>query len=344
MPDFDFLMTVNTDTTPPTVTVRPAPEPPSTDAGPSPTYRTSGRWLLDPLGVKVIGRGVEQAYWRAPWLATSYVDEIARTGANQVRVLPYLTGRTPTGDPNATLADVEDMIQRAIRGHMLCDLAIDGGQVLDTWLRPDVLALLGRYEQHLVVHALGESYAETNTAWRESAIATVRRLRDAGLRMPLTVMSRQGGRNLPCLLEQGLAVVDADPLHNVICGWQAYWGSAKGYQREYGMELHEAMQYAAGAEVPIQVGLVYRSDPATSPQKVPFPDLMRWAQELQLSYWWWDWRMGIDNLSRTGKFGDWASATEGPGADGYPLGVTVSTDIAHTSVRTPYQLTQAVPS
>jgi len=341
MPDFEYLLVVDTDTTPPTVTLTPV-APPVEETS---TYRTSGRFLLDPRGAKVIGRGPEMPYWRASWLRTSFVDEIARTGANQVRVLPYLAVQTPTGDPTATLADVEDLIVRAVRGHMLCDLAIDGGQVLETWLQPDVLALLAKYERYLVVHAVGESYATSDTAWRDQAIEVVRRLRAAGLRMPLTVMSRHGGRNLPCLLEQGQAVVDGDPLNNVILGWQAYWGSDRAYQNEYGMELAEAMHRAASAPFPIQVGLLYRSDPrAGSPQKVPFEDVMRLAQDLQLTWWWWDWRMGIDNLTFDGIDGHWARATEGPGADGLPVGATVAVNspysIAKTAVRTAVQLAQ----
>lgn len=351
MPDFEYAMVVDTDTTPPTVTVSPVSTRPPDPVPPieaTATYRTSGRWLLDPLGAKVIGRGPEMPYWRASWLRTSFVDEVARSGANQVRVLPYLTTKPPTGDPAATIADVEDLVVRAVKGHMLCDLAIDGGQVPDAWLRPDVLALLRRYERYLVVHALGESYASSNTAWRDQAIGVVKRLRAAGLRMPLTVMSRQGGRNLPCLLEQGQAVVDADPLHNVIMGWQAYWGSNRGYQSEYGMELPDAMQRASAAAFPIQVGLLYRSDPQDgSPQKVPYEDLMRLAEELGLTWWWWDWRMGIDNLTYDGINGRWARATEGPGADGAPIGATVAVNspysIAKTAKRTRFQLEQALP-
>lgn len=352
MPDYEYLLTVTTNgDQPPTVEVSPLPAKPPDPEPPveaAATYRTSGRWLLDPQGERLIGRGVEMPYWRASWLQLGFVDEVGRTGANQVRVLPYLTQRTPTGDPVATLADVEDMVRRAIRGHMLCDLAIDGGQSPATWLRPDVLALLAKYERYLVVHAMGESYAPTNAAWRDSAIKVVQQLRAAGLRMPLTVMSRQGGRNLPCLLEQGQAVVDADPLHNVIMGWQAYWGSNNGYQGEYGMTLPEAMRRAAAAAFPIQVGLLYRSDPQdNSPQKVPYEDLMKLAQELQLTWWWWDWRMGIDNLTYDGLAGHWAKADRGPGADGNPIGQTVAVSspasIVKTAVRTRFQLEQVAP-
>lgn len=298
----------------------------------SATYRTKGRFLYDPSGSRVVVRGAEQVFWDASWLPTSLVSEVGRSGANTIRVLPYYQQNTPTGDPKSTLAQIEDMIRRGIDAHMLVDVAIDGGRDVGVYLRPEVKALLQRYQRFIVIHAMGESYVDTDEQWGAQAKQTITSMRQAGYTAPLYIMSRTGGRNLPTLLNQGQSVVDADPLHNVVLGWQAYWGSNNTYQNAYGMSLTQAMQRAAAAPFPIQVGVIHHSDSQdNSPQTVPYRDLMRLAHELSLGWLWWDWRMGVDDLTTDGRFGSWTER-------GLDVVVSSTYSILKTSTRTVFQL------
>lgn len=295
----------------PTATPTPSPSATPSPTQPpqsAPTYRTAGRFLVDPQGARVVVRGPEQVLWNAGWLPNSLVSDIGRTGANTVRILPYLTDRPPTGEPPNTLAQIEDQIRRGIAAHMLVDVAIDGGRHPEVYLRADVKALLLRYERWIVVHAMGESYEGTDAAWATRAKAVVSSLRTAGYRMPLYVMSREGGRNLPTLLSQGASVIAADPQHNVVLGWQAYWGSNGGYQNAYGMTLEQAFAKVAAASIPIQVGLIWHSDHQNpgDQQTIPYASLITLAQSNALSWLWWDYRMGRDNLLPGGApYGAW---------------------------------------
>jgi mannan endo-1,4-beta-mannosidase len=341
--------TVGPTTTPtagPTATPTPTPTPtvqPSVPPATAPTYRTAGRYLLDPQGARVVVRGPEQASWQSGWLSPSFVTEIGRSGANTVRILPtYL--RTPVCcGPAATLGQIEDAIRRGITAHMLVDVAIDGGQDYTVYLRPEVKALLLKYEKWIVIHAKGESYEASDTAWATDRKQVVAQLRAAGYRAPLYLMSRQGGRNLPTLLAKGAEVVSADPLHNVVFGWQAYWGSNNGYQNQYACPtspctLPMAMAAAAAAPFPIQVGLIYHSDIQDgSPQTVPYSNLMRLAQELQLGWLWWDWRMTqSEQLTYDGIYGHWTTL-------GQAVVVSDPNSIQRTSVRTAFQQSQVAP-
>ncbi len=335
-------------TTPPTVSVKPpppvpdsTPEPPPPPA-PIPTpagYRTDGRYLNDPAGKRVVVRGAEQVFWDASWLPTSIVTEVGKSGANTIRILPDYTINPPTGEPRSKLAQIEDMIRRGLDAHMLVDVAIDGGKKLSTYTNADVLRMLLKYDRYIVLHAMGESYADSDEAWAGDGINAVKKLRAAGYTCPLYIMSRTGGRNLPCVLNAGQRVVDADPLHNVVFGWQAYWGSNGAYQSQYGMSLEQAMLKVAQAPFPIQVGLLHRSDPQdNSAQTVPYKDLMQLADEYQLGWLWWDWRMGIDNLTAdgsNGRFGAWT---------GYGRAVVEGEyGITRTSVRTNWQKALKAP-
>jgi mannan endo-1,4-beta-mannosidase len=296
------------------------------------TYRTRGRFLFDPNGSKVVVRGVEQVFWDASWLPTSLVTEVGKSGANAVRVLPYYLQDTPTGEPKSTLAQIEDMIRRGIAAHMLVDIAIDGGRDTAVYLRSEVKELLQRYQRFIVIHAMGESYVDTDEEWVAQAKQTISSMRQAGYTAPLYIMSRTGGRNLPTLLDRGQSVVDADPLHNVVFGWQAYWGSDNHYQNAYGLSLSSAMRRAAEAPFPIQVGIIHHSDPQdNSPQTVPYGELLRLAHELSLGWLWWDWRMGVDDLTTDGRFGNWTQR-------GLDVVVGGTYSILKTSVRTVFQL------
>jgi mannan endo-1,4-beta-mannosidase len=192
---------------------------------------------------------------------------------------------------------------------MLVDVAIDGGRDTSVWLRPEVRALMLKYERWIVVHAMGESYEGTDAAWATRAKSVVSQVRAAGYRMPLYVMSREGGRNLPAILAKGAELVAADPLHNVVFGWQAYWGSNGGYQNAYGMTLDQAFARVAAAAFPIQVGLIWHSDHQIpgDQQTIPYASLITLAQSLDESWLYWDYRMGRDNLTQSGVYGQWTS-------------------------------------
>ncbi len=325
--------------------VDPDPVPPP-DPGPDPlptplgrVYRASGRYLRDPNGAKVVVRGAEQVFWDASWLPRAIVTEIGKSGANAVRVLPYYTDDTPTGESKSTAGQIEEMIRKGIAANMLVDLAVDGGRHPDVHLRPEILALIKKYEPWLVLHAMGEAYQDTHVEWADEAIRVIKKCRAAGLVLPLYIMSRTGGRNLPCILNQGARVFDADPQHNVVFGWQAYWGSGGGYQDNYGMSLPDAFRKAAAAPFPIQVGLMWHSDhqDAGDNQTIPYQDLMKLAAELDLGWLWWDWRMGKDQITTgdsLGKYGKWTDVGEVVATSTYGL---------KTATRTEYQRSQRVP-
>ncbi len=354
MPRYRYETIIDTDVTPPTVATKAWPvdgedDPPAPPT--RPVYRTRGRRLYDPNGDPVRLVGAEQTFWRASWLDPAFMGEIGETGATGCRVLTYYTRQPPTagdGDKPATIDMTESALRWAIKGRMFVDLAVDGGQVPDVWYRPEVMGLIRKYEPWIGLHLVGESGARSDADWVKTSTTAVKRMRDEGIACPLYVMARTSGRNLPSLLENGAQVVDADPEHNVIFGWQAYWGSEGHYQREYGMSLEQAMRAAAAATFPIQVGLINRSDPQNkSPQTTPYLDLMRWAKELDLGWFWWDWRMGIDNLTRDGIYGHWATWSDDPDkgdARARAIAIDDPNSIARSARRTAYQLAQRPPA
>jgi hypothetical protein len=293
----------------------------------STVYHVSGRNLLDPCGDRVIVRGVEQFFWNEGWLAPSFVTEVAKTGANAMRVIPMIAGNSD-GRPAVSLAVVEDLIQRGIQGKMLVDVAINGGKDPTVYLRDDVKALLLRYEKNIVIHAVGEAYESTGLAWATRVKGVISQLRAGGYKAPLYIMSIDGGRNLPAILQYGPEILNADPLKNVVFGWQAYWGQSSYYQNKYGMTLADAMGRVRDAGIPIQVGAAKIGDAIDG--LVNYMPILTAAQTYGIGWLWWDWRMSNGNLTTDGVYGHWA-----PG--GQQIAVSDPASIQNTSTRTYFQ-------
>jgi hypothetical protein len=90
------------------------------------------------------------------------------------------------------------------------------------------------------------------------------------------------------LFELGEQILAEDPLHNVVFGWQAYWGQNGYYQQHYGMDLTEAVEAVAKAPIPIQRGLDHVTDyPST--ETADYGTLLTATAKNGIGWLWWDW-------------------------------------------------------
>jgi hypothetical protein len=194
--------------------------------------RVAGNTLLDPCGAPIVVKGVEQVFgWgievRGSWL--TLVDEIARSGANAIRVLPDVSQLQPS--------DVDMILARAT-GHQLIVFLSPGDR---TWLgRSEVKPVLQKYRPWLVLDAFQEPTYDDPDRWQTEAMAAVRTIRGYGYPGPVTVVGNQYGRDLPSILARGSAMAARDP--QVIFGWQAYWGQSGWYASWYDLSLAEGIE------------------------------------------------------------------------------------------------------
>lgn len=281
------------------------------------TYSVSGRFLYDPRGDQLVIVGVEQRLEHISHIpdGPEILPQIAMTGANTCRILvSYLT--MTTGSPYS-VADIDAAISAGLNGGMFIELAVDGGGDPSVYLDSGILSLILKWGRWIAVHLVGESDAASDNAWAAEVIDAVTNIRAAGVTCPLYAISRVFGRSLSCLLNKGAEVLAADPLHNMVFGWQAYWGLPTGtvdpinsmdgfYQGEDDMTLLEALDACAAAAFPIQIGLMAHSDPEIDDTLlIPYSDMMAELRSRSLGWLWWDYREGPDNLTDSGEFGDW---------------------------------------
>ncbi len=244
----------------------------------SSTLRVEGRHIVDTCGNRFVVRGVEQILGRGITVGGSLetlIDEIARSGANALRVLPTLADFT---------VDELDALFARITGHSMVIFLSPGDR---SWFaRSDVQAMLDKHKSMLIIDAFQEPNYDDRTLWKSDAISAIQGVRDLGYTVPVTVLANQFGRDLPVLLEQGAEVVAADPLTNTILGWQAYWGVSGWYEQHYGLSLSEGVSAAAQQGFPIQAGIDGFADPADA---LNYPVIMAQSQSDNVGWLWWDW-------------------------------------------------------
>jgi mannan endo-1,4-beta-mannosidase len=259
------------------------PQTPATAPVAAATMRTSGRRLLDSCGNVIVVRGVEQIFGNQlpegnDWLGL--LSQIATTGVNAVRIL--------AGTDTLTVSDVDALLNAVAQHDMVAYIAPYGSEG-GAWLaRPEVRAMLAKHERYILIDAFGEPTFDDRERFVSEATSSLKNLRNLGYRVPLTVTANQFGRDLPSLLELGPEILAADPLHNTVFGWQAYWSSNGYYQDTYGLSLEQAVSAAAAAPFPIQLGLDHVTD-FPSDVTADFGALMSATQASGMSWLWWDW-------------------------------------------------------
>jgi hypothetical protein len=244
----------------------------------SSTLHVEGRYLVDTCGNRFVVRGVEQILGRGITVNGSLetlIDEIAKSGANAMRVLPSLSDFT---------TDELDALLARINGHGMVIFLSPGDR---SWFaRDDVKAMLDKHKSMLIIDAFQEPNYDDRARWQTDATSAIAAIRDQGYTVPLTVLANQFGRDLPVLLEHGAEVVGTDPVHNTILGWQAYWGVSGWYEQNYGMSLSQGVTNAAQQAFPIQAGIDGFADPEDA---LDYTTVMKQAQSDEVGWLWWDW-------------------------------------------------------
>jgi hypothetical protein len=256
---------------------------PAPAAAPSDTMRTSGRRLLDACGNVFVTRGVEQIFGNQlpegnDWLGL--LNQIAASGVNAVRIL--------VGSDTLRTSDVDALLNAVAAHHMVAYVGPYGSEG-QGWLgHADVKAMLDKHKAYILIDAFGEPTFDDRDRFVSEASASLKRIRDMGYTVPLTVTANQFGRDLPSIFELGPQILAADPLHNTVFGWQAYWSTNGYYQNTYGYSLEEGVAAAAAAPFPVQLGLDRVTD-FPSDVTADFGTLMNATEANGIGWLWWDW-------------------------------------------------------
>lgn len=248
--------------------------------------QVNGRFLYNKCGQKVIIRGIEHMLYYED-MDMTMVPEIAKTGANAIRILLA---------PDVSATVLRNALTKCITdGKMYVSVGIWSGS--DFWFRPEIKQVMLDFQDNVIIHAYGEAQFETtpdDARWISETTDIITRLRNAGYKSPIDIQSTTFGRDPNPVIRSGQKVIDADPLHNIIFGVQMYWGN--WYTNLYGMTIAQGCAKFATLNYPVQVGAC-PSDCSTDCGNQAWDE----SYKNQLGCMWWSWYGDEFQLSNNGN-------------------------------------------
>jgi mannan endo-1,4-beta-mannosidase len=218
----------------------------------NPTFYVSGRFLHDRFGTKILLRGINLPLlddWDFP--DSDYLDAVAQSGANAVRIQWYVNYPQPPADQpqrqSYSLADLDTLLHRCAAAEMipvlmLADLtcAPDTSQLNNLlvawWTDPEVVVVLQKHTKYLIInignevgyyHWSGDS-SDTLATYIADYSSAIAGIRHAGLNVPLMIDATDCGTSLDIFTTTGKQLIDADPLKNILLSAHAYWAGYDG--------------------------------------------------------------------------------------------------------------------
>ncbi len=261
---------------------------------------TSGRHLYDACGERVVLLGVNHP--------TLYVDragaamsEIARSGANAVRLFWYAQNGVP-------ITEAESAVAEAIANGMFPMLEMHDATgpgswgnmdaIVDYWTSPEAVSFIARHEQYLMVNianeagpSQGQGYDDFESVYRNA----ITRMRNAGIRVPLVIDASGWGRDYQVLFDKGAALIESDPEHNLVF-------SAHLYDPMNRSEIAGVLQTAVDMNLPFIIGeFANRSPNGSCGPDIDYRGLIAEANARDIGWLAWSWG---DNIASSWWNGD----------------------------------------
>lgn len=262
-----------------------------------PGFYVQGRFLYDKCGEKTILRGVnEMSVWAgADPTGTIYMPEIRKTGANCVRIV-WNTG--------SSLTTLDQIIQNCINNKMIPMIEMHDATgdwskmptVINYWTRTDVVALIKKHEQYLLVNIANEAGdgSETDAIFTQTYTDAVQRMRTAGIHTPLVIDANEWGKNLTTLNNTAANILNGDVDKNLIFSVHLYWpkfGGAtsafittelqKAVNAGYCLIVGEFSKYGAWAGNGVSV--------CSQQGEIDYPTILQECQKHSIGWLAWSW-------------------------------------------------------
>jgi mannan endo-1,4-beta-mannosidase len=221
--------------------------------------RVRGSKLNDPCGKSILLRGINKMFIfeQNPInrVGTKTIPEIAKTGANCIRIVWGMGRKNENGQVVASSVQELDTIITSCKNLKMIPIvglwdftgdAPDSGfsqlsQYVDYWTRPDVLALIKKHENALIINIANEAAPECDDSDADLEVKTpsfvaaysnaVQRMRNAGIEVPLIIDGLDFGKSLKCFsfirsgqnVNVATELLNADSQRNLIFSFHPYW-------------------------------------------------------------------------------------------------------------------------
>ena len=254
-----------------------------------PGFRVQGRHLYDAFGNKVILVGVNKMVIWTDRDGLPSFPEIAKTGANAVRIVWLTEGSAQELDTAITNAINHKLIP-------IVDCHDSTGKwgmmptCVDYWVRPDVVSVLRRHERYLLINIANEAGAGVvpSLEFRTAYELAIRRIRATGLHVPLIIDAQGWGQYINDLQANGPYLVQADPDHNVMFSIHMWWPSSRTAATKRVIdEIAESVEM----DLPLIIGEFANKGPGCT-CCIPYDTIIEQAHLNEIGYLPWSWGPG----------------------------------------------------
>lgn len=254
-------------------------------------FRVQGRFLKDTAGNNIVFYGVNVPIYGSGW--KDDLDAVAQaiknnTKANAVRMLWYsakgirdiaLQNHSTPPPYYSRLANLDKAISLYASLKMLPvvylsdltdlnDYSIAGFNkyIVPFWTSPAVIQLIKKHKNHLIIN-LEDEWGAT---WDSLSLGTpaggnrfvntytrlIRKLRQAGVSVPIMIDAPDGGSNGDFLVSVGQRLLQNDPLHNLLLSVHTYWTKENGLINHCPSDYTHYIQRLKNSNLPFVLGEV----------------------------------------------------------------------------------------
>ncbi|QNU66064.1 discoidin domain-containing protein [Ruminiclostridium herbifermentans] len=254
-----------------------------------PGFRVKGRFLYDKAGEKVILYGINKMIiWMDKDGVPSF-SEIAKTGANSVRIVWTTEG---------TAEELDTVIRNCRAEHMIpmVELHDATGEwhklqyLVDYWVRPDILEVIKKHQEYLLINIGNEVGNDVSAATFTADYSKhVKTMRAAGIHVPLIIDASRYGQDIDILQSCGPDIIAADPDKNVMFSVHMWWPYMYGYTDQ---RVRDEIAQSVQMELPLIVGEFGHIWDETESGKIPYKVIIEECYKNEIGYLPWSWGPG----------------------------------------------------
>ncbi len=251
-------------------------------------FFVSGGRLFDRSGADFVMRGINHP---VAWFqndALSWLDEIATTGSNSVRLVWETTG----GSTQVIRASIERSVELSMIPMVELHDVTGSDDVNDParmaqYYVDEMRDILVEFEPYLLVNIANEwgPYESTEDAWVQAYRQAISILRDAGINHTLVIDANDYGQRGNTIVTRGQELLEFDPQHNILFSTHMY----QAYENP--QAILDVLRGAQMRSLPIIVGEFGFQHGSRDGQPIPVPytTMVDEAARLGLGYLAWSW-------------------------------------------------------
>jgi mannan endo-1,4-beta-mannosidase len=287
----------------------------------SATIHTKGSNLIGVCGDTITLHGIDYAPYNWGYDSTQlYLNEIAQTGANAVRLVWYANSSAPY----YTNELLDTAIHRCIQNKMipiieLHDLTCSDNynalfNLAQWYTSPQVTQIIATYQSSLIINVVNEagyvSWDSNPTAalqtYKNTYDSIVQLLRSANITVPIMIDAPDCGTNITIFDSVASTIIINDPLHNVLFSAHAYWYV---YANNDSLTMLNLLTNAESAGYPFVLGEIanYQDDTISCQWALNYTALLHICHQLNLGWLAWSWDNDVcaqRQLSNDGLYND----------------------------------------